>query len=219
MLQPSPAGPSRSAGQILEQDLGLVAGRIEIGERLARHLLVRQVDDEQRDVGFPPPRTGARRDHGDIGDRAVGHRHLGARELVPGDGGRDRPRRQTTRPLEQRQRADALPRSEIRQQPPLLLVVARQHDRLGRQIDRGRERHRRQRAAHFLGDHAEFEIPGAGPAEIFRHRHAEESHAGEALPQRAIVRRGAVEHRPHRLRRRMLGEIAPRLVPQLLLLI
>ena len=105
-------------------------------------------------------------------------------------------------------------------QPFLLLrVAAGEQDRFGREIDRGGKRHRRQRAAHFFGDHAEFEMAGAGAAECFRDRDAEKTHLGEALPQFAVIGLLAVEHRAHRLRRAFLGEEFSRLVAKLFLFV
>jgi len=44
----------------------------------------------------------------------------------------------------------------------LLRLGAGEQDRFGGEIHRRGERHRRQRAAHFFRDHAEFEMAGAG---------------------------------------------------------
>ena len=75
------------------------------------------------------------------------------------------------------------------------------------------------RAAHFFGDHAEFEMAGAGAAELLGDRDAEEAHLGEALPQFLVVGRLAVEHFAHGLRRALLGEKFPRLVAHLFLFV
>ena len=131
----------------------------------------------------------------------------------------DRRRRRIALAFEQRQRADRFARGDLRQPFLLLRLAAGEQDRFGGEIDRRRERHRRQRAAHFLGDHAEFEMARAGAAECFGDRDAEKAHLGEALPQFLVVRRLAVEHRAHRLRRAFLGEKFPRLVAHLLLFV
>ena len=62
-------------------------------------------------------------------------------------------------------------------------------------------------------------MSGTRAAIGFRDRDAEKAHAGEALPQFAVIRRVAVEDGAHRLGRALLGEKFPRLVAQLLLLI
>ena len=62
-------------------------------------------------------------------------------------------------------------------------------------------------------------MPGAGAAEFFGDRDAEKTHVGEALPQFAIVRLLAVEHRAHRLGRAFFGEKLAGLVAQLLLFV
>ena len=101
----------------------------------------------------------------------------------------------------------------------LLRLAAREQDRFGGEIDRRRKRHRRQRAAHFLGDHAEFEMARAGAAKFLGDRDAEKAHLGKALPQFAVIGRLAVEHGAHRLGRAFFGEKFSRLVAQLLLFV
>ena len=75
------------------------------------------------------------------------------------------------------------------------------------------------RAAHFFRDHAELEMAGAGAAELFGDRDAEKAHLGEALPERLVVGRLAVEHLAHGLRRALFGEELPRLVAHLFLFV
>ena len=101
----------------------------------------------------------------------------------------------------------------------LLRVAAGEQDGFGRQIDRGGERHRRQRAAHFFRDHAEFEMARARAAECFRDCDTEKAHLGKTLPQLAVIRLLAVEHHAHRFRRAFLGEEFPRFVAHLLLFV
>ena len=105
-------------------------------------------------------------------------------------------------------------------QPFLLLrLAAGEQDRFGGEIDRGGKRYRRQRPAHFLGDHAKLEMTGAGAAEGFRNRDAEKAHVGKTLPQFAVIGLLAVDDRAHRLRRAFLGEKLSRLVAQLFLVV
>jgi hypothetical protein len=85
--------------------------------------------------------------------------------------------------------------------------------------DGGGERHRRQGPADFFGDHAEFEMAGAGAAERFGDRDTEKAHLGEALPQFAVIGRLAVEHHAHRLRRAFLRKEFSCLVAKLFLFV
>ena len=62
-------------------------------------------------------------------------------------------------------------------------------------------------------------MPRARAAEFFRDRDAEETHVGEALPQLAVIRLLAVEHRAHRLGRALLGEKLSRFVAELFLFV
>ena len=75
------------------------------------------------------------------------------------------------------------------------------------------------RAAHFLGDHAEFEMAGARAAKFFGDRNPEEAHLGEPLPQFLVIGRLAVQHRAHRFRRAFFGEEFPRRVAHLFLFV
>ena len=60
-------------------------------------------------------------------------------------------------------------------------------------------------------------MTGTRAAELLGNGDTEKAHLGEALPQRLVIRRFALQHGAHRLRRRMLCKIAPRLIAQLLL--
>ena len=158
MLQPSLAATERLGLAVLEGEFGLAARRIDIGQRLGLDAFGLHVDQEQRDIGLAPARSGARGNDGEIGDGAIGHRLLHAVEGAAGRAELDRLRRRIALALEQRQRADRGARCD-RGQPFLLLrVAAGEQDGFGREIHRRGERHRRQRAAHLLGDHAEFEM-------------------------------------------------------------
>ncbi len=62
-------------------------------------------------------------------------------------------------------------------------------------------------------------MAGAGAAEFLGDRDAEKAHLGEPLPQRLVIRRLAVEHLAHGLRRALFGEEFPRLVAHLFLFV
>ena len=113
-----------------------------------------------------PRRAGAGGDNGEIGDRAIGHRLLHAIEaaagreslIACGDG----------LPLPSNSASVPIASPDGNQGKPFLLLrlAAGEQNGFGGQIDRGGKRHRRQRAAHFLGDHAELEMAGTGAADI-----------------------------------------------------
>ena len=73
--------------------------------------------------------------------------------------------------------------------------VPADQQRFGEEIDGGRERHRRERAAHFLRDDAELEIAEAEAAELFRDRGADPAHLRDLLPQRGVVCPRALDRR------------------------
>ena len=62
-------------------------------------------------------------------------------------------------------------------------------------------------------------MAGARAAERFGDRDAEKAHFGKPLPQRLVIRRLAVEHLTHGLRRAFFGEKLPRLVAHLFLFV
>ncbi len=219
MLQPSPAATQRLGLAIAEGDFGLAARRIDVGQRFGLDALGLHVDQKQRDIGLAPARAGARGNDGDIGDGAVRHRLLHAVQGAAGRRELDRLGRRIALAFEQRQRADRAARCQQGKPFLLLRLIAGHQDGFRRQIDRRRKRHRRQRAAHLLGDHAEFEMPGPRAAEFLGDRDTEKAHAGEALPELAIVRLLAVEHFAHRLGRAVLGEILSRFVAELFLFV
>src|SRR5215472_3596779 len=64
----------------LEGDLGLPAGRIDIGEVLDLDAVCLHVHEEQGNVAFPAARTRACDDHSEVRDRAIGDRLLDAVE-------------------------------------------------------------------------------------------------------------------------------------------
>ena len=204
---------------VLERQLGLVARRVDAGERPGLDAAGLQVNQVEPDIGLAAARAVARHDDGEIGNRAVGDRGLDAIEHAVGGGELDALRRRIARPLEQRQRADRFAGRDLRQPLLLLRVAAGEQQRLGGEIHRGRERHRRHRPAHFLGDHAQFEMTRAGTAEFFRNRDPEKAHLRKALPEVLVVGRLALQHGAHRFRRALLGKETPRLVAKLLLVV
>ena len=88
----------------------------------------------------------------------------------------------------QREAADGRTVGQLRQQAPLLRVGAGKQQCLGGEIGGGRERHRRDRAAEFFGQHAEPLVAQAGAAVLFRDCGTEPAHLGHLLPQRGCVR-------------------------------
>ncbi|MGY4482983.1 hypothetical protein ACVWWR_002174 [Bradyrhizobium sp. LM3.2] len=62
-------------------------------------------------------------------------------------------------------------------------------------------------------------MTGARTTKILGNRDTEKAHLGEALPQRLVIRRLAVENCAHRLGRAFLGEEFARLVAELLLVV
>ena len=219
MLQPSIGGAERLGLAVLEGEFGLAARRIDIGQCPGFDAAGFHVDQEQRDIGVAAGRAGARGDDGEIGDGAVGHRLLHAVEAAAGCRELDRRGRRIALAFEQRQRADRTARRDQGQPFLLLRIAAGEQDRFGGEIDGRRKRHRRQRAAHFFRDHAEFEMAGARAAEFFGDRDAEKAHLGKALPQFLVIGCLAVEHGAHRFRRAFLGEKFPRFVAHLLLFV
>ena len=75
---------------ILERQFGLIARRVEIGERLRLDAAGLEIDQIQRDVGFAAARPNARGDDGEVGDGAVRHRLLDAVEHAIGGDNLDR---------------------------------------------------------------------------------------------------------------------------------
>jgi hypothetical protein len=210
MLQPSPGLPSGSA---------LASGRVDVGQFLDLDAAAFQINQEQRNVVLASARSGTRGDHGKIRNRTIGNRLLHPVQGAAVRGQLDRFRRWISRALEQRQRTDGFAGSDLRQPFLFLCIRARQQQRFGGEVDGRRERHRRQRAADFLRDHAKLEMAGTRAAELFGNRDTEKTHLGEALPQFLVVGRLAVEHHAHRFRRAPLGEILPRLIAELLLVV
>ncbi len=62
-------------------------------------------------------------------------------------------------------------------------------------------------------------MPRAGAAEFLGNGDAEEAHVGEAFPERTVIARAAVEHRAYYFRRAFLGEIFPRGIAKLFLVV
>jgi hypothetical protein len=209
-----PFRPQRLGRRIDEIDFRMRARRIERLDRRARHALRRSLDDEQRHVALAAALARARRDDDEIRDIAVGDRILRSGDAAARRHCLDAPGRRIARAFRESERPDHLARGELRQIFLLLLLAAGEHQGFGGEIDRGRERHGRQRAAEFLRHDAEFEMPGAEPAIGFRNGDAHEAEIGEAFPQGAIVAVLAVENGAHGLRRTLVRQEAPRLIAQ-----
>ena len=118
--------------------------------------------------------------------------------------------------LRQRQAADQRAVRQLRQVFPPLRIRSGGQDRLGGQI-RGRpERHRRDRSAHFLGQHAQAFVAQAGAAEFFRDRGADPAHLGDLAPQVGGIRLLPVQRAPHHRGCALFRQEPPGLVAQLL---
>ena len=79
--------------------------------------------------------------------------------------------------------------------------------------------HRREDAAQFFGDDAQFERTKAQSAIVSGNGGTEPAHSGDVLPQRPVETRIAFEHAAHNTRRAFLGEKLPRLFAQQLLFV
>jgi hypothetical protein len=105
---------------------------------------------------------------------------------------------------------------QLRQPFAALGIRTGGQDRLGRQVRGGGERHRRHRAAHFLGQHAQAFVAQAGAAEFLGDRRADPAHAADFAPEIGSVTFLPVERAPDNRRRAPLRQEAARLVAQLL---
>ena len=163
-----------------------------------------EVDDRERGAARRA------RDHdGEVGDVAVGHRELLAGDLAALELGLLVLRGRDLGALGQRERADQLAGGELGQILLLLLFAAGGEDRLGREIDRGRERHRRHRAAELLGDAAQLEVAVADPAVLLGDRDPGPLEVDDPLPQLGGVGLVTVQDAArHRGRARALEEVA-----------
>ncbi len=85
-----------------------------------------------------------------------------------------------------------------------------------RQVDRGRERHRCQRRAQLLGQHAQAQMPEARPAVLLGDRRAGPAHGGDLRPQGLVVGLRPLQDLAHRTRGAALAQELPRLLAQLL---
>ena len=177
---PAFAGRAERLGlAVLESQFGLAArGSTLVSGLASTPSAFRSTRNSEMSLSRPAG-AGARGDDREVGDGAVGHRLLHAVEAAAGGGELDRPPA-TDCPCLRTAPACRSHRPRRSREPFLLLrVAAREQDRFGREIHRRGERHRRQRAAHFLGDHAEFEMAGAGAAEF----------SGIATPRKPISAR------------------------------
>ena len=180
-----------------------------VSTALARDAGPVQIDERKHDAALA-----LRGDDGEVGHVAVGHRQLLAVERAAAEGGAQLAHIGLARPFGQGQRADRLAATPARQPRLLLRLAAAGDDGLGGEVDRGRERHRRQRAAELLGQHAESEMAEAGAAVLLGDRRAGPAHGGDLLPQRLVVGLRPLQDLAHRRRRTALAQEFPRLLPQ-----
>ena len=210
------AGTAQALGRDLVEDQpGRVAGRIQGRERLAGHPGGRQVDEEEPQLATLP-----RQDQGMGGDTAVGNRDLGPRKAPALDGGTDRGAGEGARPFRSRQGTDDLAGGDPGQDSSLLGLGPGQHDRLSQHIDGGGEGDGGHGPAQFLCDDAELKPAQAQPAVFLRNGRAQPALSGHGLPEIWVPgRRGIVEDLAHPARGAVGLEEAPRLVLEKLLVL
>ena len=180
MLQPSPAAPSGSALQFLK----VSSAWPRVGSTLVSSLTstppaLRSTRNSEISASRPvEPVRAATTAKSAIAPS--GHRLLDAVERAAGRGELDRLRRRIALRLRTAPACRSrFARGDLRQPLLLLRVAARNQQRFGCEIDRRGERHRRQRAAHFLRDHAKLEMARACAAEF----------SGIATPRKPISAR------------------------------
>ncbi len=117
-----------------------------------------QVDDVERYPARVRSRSGTSRDDGEVGDLAIGHGGLGARQAAVGGGELDGLGRHRPDPLGEGEGSDRLARRQLRQPGRFLGLGAGGQQELGGQEHRGAERNRSDGAAQFLGDQAELQV-------------------------------------------------------------
>ena len=123
-------------------------------------------------------------DHdGDIGDATVRHGPFRSGQTAAHDAGVNGGGFGIAVAFRERQTADQRPIRQLRQPLPPLRVRSGCQDRLGGQVGGGTERHRGDRAAHLLGQHAQAFVAQAGAAEFFRDRGTDPAHLGDRAPQ------------------------------------
>ncbi len=155
------------------------------------------------------------RDDRNVGDVAVGHGKFRSaqapcrRRCVQLRGVR------RARPFRHRKCRNSFTGSEFRQPGLLLPFRPEQHDRLGRQIHRRRERNRRDGTAEFLRQHADRQAPQADAAIRLGDRGAGPAHLGDSAPQIRGIGFGRVQDAAWHGGRATVGQEAPRLVAQL----
>ena len=170
-----------------------------------------QIDEREHDAALA-----LRDDDGDVGHIAIGHRQLLAAQHAAAEGGAQLADIGLAGAFGQRQRADRLAARQLRQPRLLLRLAAAGDDRLAGEIDRGGERHRRQRRAQLLGQHAQPEMAEARAAVLLGDRRAGPAHGGDLLPQRLVVGLGPFQDAPHRRRGAALAQEFACLLAQLL---
>ncbi len=207
---PSPGAPSASAGVLSKamracERLGSMVSTAVAGD--AGRL---QIDDGEDGAAL------ALGDHdGDVRDIPIRHRQLLAAEGAAAEGGAQLAHIGLAGTFSQRQRADRLAGGQLRQPGLLLRLAAGGDDGLAGEIDRGGERHRRQRRAQLLGQHAQAQMAEAGAAVLFGDRRADPAHGGDLLPQRLVVGLGPFQNAPHGCRRTALAQEFAGLLAQL----
>ena len=203
----------------VERDLRMLARGIDGIFRAALHARAFQIDDRQRGAALARFIARTRQHDGEIGIHAVHHRDLLARKLAALERGAHRFRRHCAGAFGTRKGADQFAAGDPGQIFFLLLIGSRREDRFGEKIHRRRKRHRRQRAAEFFRDHAQFEIAEAEPAEFFRDRGAVPTHLGDLLPQILVVAVAAFENLAHGFGRAFLAQEFARLIAQHFLIV
>ncbi len=203
----------RLCRRAVEGEARMRAAGVDGRDGFAPHAERVEVEDEQREATLRRPRA-ARGDDREIGDVAVGHGKLGAAQAAIDDARAQRLGIDRARTLRQRQRADRRARRELRQVALLLRRAAGDEERFAGEIGRGRERHRRERMAELLGEHAEAQMPQPRAAIFLGDRRADPAHPGDLLPQCLVIGAGAIDDAARRAQRVALAQELARLVAQ-----
>ena len=194
----------------LEADARVRPARIDGLDRLALDTRRGEIDDRQHNTALA---LGS--NDGNVGNVAIGNGELLAAQGAATQGGAQLAHIGLARPFRDRQRADRLARRQLRQPGLLLRLAAAGHDGLAGEIDRGRERHRRQRGAQLLRQHTQAQMPETGAAIRLRDRRPGPAHGSDLLPQRLVVGLRPLEDLPHRSRWAALAQEFARLLAQL----
>ena len=118
-----------------------------------------------------------------------------------------------------RKRADPFAGREFRQVARFLFGAAEGEQRFGGEVDARRKRRRREAAAEFFGEHAQFEVAEADAAVLFRYRSRRPAEVDHAAPELRVVRLIAVENAANRRQRTFVGEERLGLFAQQVLLV